>query len=88
MRDCIGIVPQDTSLFNDSLLHNVRYGRRSASMQEVERAADAAQIRSFIEGLPDRWDTQVGERGLRLSGGEKQRIAIARCLVSYFAFLV
>ena len=59
VRDCIGIVPQDTSLFNDTLLHNVRYGRRSATMEEVEAAAEAAQIRDFIEALPEKWDTQV-----------------------------
>ncbi|CAE7656930.1 ABCB6, partial [Symbiodinium microadriaticum] len=78
---CVGIVPQDTSLFNDTLLHNIRYGRRSATLEEVEAAAEAAQIKEFIEALPDKWNTQVGERGLRLSGGEKQRIAIARCLL-------
>ncbi|CAE7512908.1 aclQ, partial [Symbiodinium microadriaticum] len=80
VRGCVGIVPQDTVLFNDTILHNVRYGCMNATMREVEAAAEAAQIKSFIESLPDKWDTQVGERGLKLSGGEKQRVAIARCL--------
>jgi ATP-binding cassette subfamily B protein len=68
-------------LFNDTILHNLKYGRMDATMEEVEAAAEAAQIRSFIESLPDRWQTKVGERGLKLSGGEKQRVAIARCLL-------
>jgi ABC-type transport system involved in Fe-S cluster assembly fused permease/ATPase subunit len=81
IRGCIGIVPQDTVLFNDTVLHNIRYGRYDATMEEVEAAADAAQIRTFIESLPEKWETKVGERGLKLSGGEKQRVAIARCLL-------
>jgi ABC-type transport system involved in Fe-S cluster assembly fused permease/ATPase subunit len=59
VRNCLGIVPQDTSLFNDTLLHNVRYGRRNATREDVEAAAEAAQIASFIETLPDKWETQV-----------------------------
>ncbi len=81
VRAAVGIVPQDTVLFNDTILYNIRYGRRDATMSEIIAAAEAAQIRPFIESLPDKWDTMVGERGLKLSGGEKQRIAIARCLV-------
>eukprot|EP01038_Epipyxis_sp_PR26KG_P012400 gene12400-16632_t len=81
VRNAVGIVPQDTVLFNDTILHNIRYGRLSASFQEVVQAAEAAQIRSFIESLPEKWETVVGERGLKLSGGEKQRVAIARCLL-------
>ena len=81
VRQCIGIVPQDTVLFNDSILHNLKYGRMDATMEEVEAAAEAAQIKTFIESLPDKWETMVGERGLKLSGGEKQRVAIARCLL-------
>lgn len=77
----IGIVPQDTILFNDTILHNIQYGKRDANFQEVEKAAEAAQIKVFIESLPEGWNTIVGERGLKLSGGEKQRIAIARCLL-------
>ena len=74
-------MPQDTVLFNDTILYNIQYGNRKASFQEVEKAAEAAQIKSFIESLPDGWNSMVGERGLKLSGGEKQRIAIARCLL-------
>lgn len=87
IRNSIGIVPQDTVLFNDTILHNVRYGRPSATMQEVEEAAEAAQILTFIQNLPEKWETSVGERGLKLSGGEKQRVAIARCLVSAVTLL-
>lgn len=81
VRNAIGIVPQDCVLFNDTIFYNVQYGRQSASREEVLAAADAAQIKDFVEGLPDGWDTMVGERGLKLSGGEKQRVAIARCLL-------
>ncbi|CAM9852535.1 unnamed protein product [Chrysoparadoxa australica] len=81
VRQNIGVVPQDTVLFNDTILHNVQYGRLDASMEEVRNACRAAQILDFIEGLKDGWETQVGERGLKLSGGEKQRVAIARCLL-------
>jgi ATP-binding cassette subfamily B protein len=81
LRSAIGIVPQDTVLFNDSVLYNIRYGRTEASDAEVYEAARAAHIHDFIESLPKKYDTQVGERGLKLSGGEKQRVAIARALL-------
>lgn len=81
VRHAIGIVPQDTVLFNDSIRYNIRYGRPDATDAEVEEAARLAQIHDFIESLPDGYDSQVGERGLKLSGGEKQRVAIARTLL-------
>jgi ATP-binding cassette subfamily B protein len=81
LRRAIGIVPQDTVLFNDSLWYNLAYGRPGATRAEVERAAEMAHIRAFIESLPDGWETRVGERGLKLSGGEKQRVAIARAML-------
>ncbi|WP_303786402.1 ABC transporter ATP-binding protein/permease [Azovibrio restrictus] len=81
LRAAIGIVPQDTVLFNDSLYYNVAYGRPDASRAEVEAAARAAQLDALIARLPEGWNTQVGERGLKLSGGEKQRVAIARALL-------
>ncbi|HEX9398444.1 MAG TPA: ABC transporter ATP-binding protein/permease [Burkholderiales bacterium] len=81
LRAAIGIVPQDTVLFNDSILYNIRYGRPEASDAEVFEAARAAHIHDFIESLPARYQSQVGERGLKLSGGEKQRVAIARALL-------
>src|SRR5216117_2389054 len=81
LRAAIGIVPQDTVLFNDSILYNIRYGRPKASDAEVIEAARAAHIHDFIESLPRRYETMVGERGLKLSGGEKQRVAIARALL-------
>eukprot|EP00903_Cladosiphon_okamuranus_P012069 g11330.t1 len=81
VRRAIGVVPQDTVMFNDTVLHNVRYGRMDATMQEVEEAAENAQIKRFIEQQPEGWSSRVGERGLKLSGGEKQRVAIARCLL-------
>ena len=81
VRQSIGIVPQDTVLFNDTILHNISYGRIGATFEEVLAAAEAAQIRKFVESLPEQWNTVVGERGLKLSGGEKQRVAIARCLL-------
>jgi ATP-binding cassette subfamily B protein len=81
LRSAIGIVPQDTVLFNDTLAYNIQYGRPSASFAEVQEAARAAHLAEFIERLPDGYDTRVGERGLKLSGGEKQRVAIARALL-------
>lgn len=81
LRSAIGMVPQDTVLFNDSIAYNVRYGRMDASDEEVKQAAERAQIGDFIARLPQGYDTQVGERGLKLSGGEKQRVAIARTLL-------
>ncbi len=81
LRRAIGIVPQDTVLFNDSIYFNIAYGRVDASREEVEEAARLAQIKTFVESLPDGWDTLVGERGLKLSGGEKQRVAIARAIL-------
>jgi len=81
LRALIGIVPQDTVLFNDSIYYNILYGRPSASADEVYQAARAAQIHDFIESLPDGYQAQVGERGLKLSGGEKQRVAIARAIL-------
>ena len=81
LRAAIGIVPQDTVLFNDTILYNIRYGRPEASDEEVFEAARAAHIHDFISSLPNRYQTQVGERGLKLSGGEKQRVAIARALL-------
>jgi ATP-binding cassette subfamily B protein len=81
VRAAIGIVPQDTVLFNDSILYNIRYGRPDASDAEVVEAARAAHIHDFIETLPAGYATAVGERGLKLSGGEKQRVAIARALL-------
>ncbi|HEY8906130.1 MAG TPA: ATP-binding cassette domain-containing protein, partial [Rhodoferax sp.] len=77
----IGIVPQDTVLFNDTVEYNIAYGRPGASREEVEAAARAAHIHSFITATPLGYHTMVGERGLKLSGGEKQRVAIARTLL-------
>jgi len=81
LRAVIGMVPQDTVLFNDTIAYNIRYGRPSASEAEVVAAADIAQIGAFIKSLPDGYDAMVGERGLKLSGGEKQRVAIARTVL-------
>ena len=81
LRAAIGVVPQDTVLFNDSILYNIRYGRPEATDDEVEAAAKLAQIDAFIRMLPDGYGTMVGERGLKLSGGEKQRVAIARTIL-------
>jgi len=75
------MVPQDTVLFNDTIAYNIGYGRYGASREEVEDAAERAQIATFIATLPKGYDTEVGERGLKLSGGEKQRVAIARTLL-------
>ena len=81
LRRAIGIVPQDTVLFNDSVAYNIAYGRPDASVQEVQQAARAAHIHGFIAAQPKGYETTVGERGLKLSGGEKQRVAIARTLL-------
>lgn len=81
LRAAIGMVPQDTVLFNDTIEYNIRYGRPDATEAEVRKAADQAQISKFIESLPNGFETQVGERGLKLSGGEKQRVAIARTIL-------
>ena len=81
LHQAIGVVPQDTVLFNDTILYNIAYGRAGASRAEIEAAAKAAKIHDFIIGLPQGYDTTVGERGLKLSGGEKQRVGIARTLL-------
>jgi len=81
LRSAIGMVPQDTVLFNDTIAYNIRYGRPEAAEAEVERAAEMAQVGDFIRSLPDGFETMVGERGLKLSGGEKQRVAIARTIL-------
>lgn len=81
LRAAIGIVPQDSVLFNDTVGYNIAYGREGASAEEVERAARDAAILPFVQSLPEGFDTEVGERGLKLSGGEKQRVAIARTLL-------
>ncbi|MEM9269062.1 MAG: ATP-binding cassette domain-containing protein, partial [Pseudomonadota bacterium] len=81
LREAIGVVPQDTVLFNDTIYYNIAYGRPSAGEEDVIAAAKAAQIHDFIAALPEGYETQVGERGLKLSGGEKQRVGIARTLL-------
>jgi ATP-binding cassette subfamily B protein len=88
LRAAIGVVPQDTVLFNDSIYYNIAYGRPDATREEVIEAARAAHILHFIESLPQGWETVVGERGLKLSGGEKQRVAIARTLLKNPAILI
>jgi ATP-binding cassette subfamily B protein len=81
VRQAIGVVPQDTVLFNDTIRYNLQYGRPDATEADIEAAAQLAQIDTFIKTLPDGYDTMVGERGLKLSGGEKQRVAIARTIL-------
>ncbi len=81
LRATIGVVPQDTVLFNDTIRYNIAYGRPGATQAEIERAARLAQVHDFVLRLPDGYDTRVGERGLKLSGGEKQRVAIARTIL-------
>jgi len=88
LRAAIGMVPQDTVLFNDTIAYNIRYGRDGAGRAEIEGAAENAQIDRFIRSLPQGYDAQVGERGLKLSGGEKQRVAIARTMLKAPPILV
>ena len=88
LRAAIGIVPQDSVLFNDSIYYNIAYGRPDAPKEEVLEAAMSAHIHDFIESLPDKYETMVGERGLKLSGGEKQRVAIARAVLKKPAILI
>ncbi|KAF0224945.1 MAG: ATP-binding cassette subfamily B [Rhodospirillaceae bacterium] len=88
LRAAIGIVPQDTVLFNDTIRYNIAYGRPGASQDEIEQAARLARIHDFVTSLPEGYDTRVGERGLKLSGGEKQRVAIARTILKAPAILL
>jgi ATP-binding cassette subfamily B protein len=88
LRAALGIVPQDTVLFNDTVYYNIAYGRPEATREEVIAAAKAAHIHDFVEQLPDGYDAKVGERGLKLSGGEKQRVAIARTILKQPAVLI
>ena len=88
LRQAIGVVPQDSVLFNDTLIENVRYGRPDASDEDVKRAIQMAHLQEFVDSLPKAYETQVGERGLKLSGGEKQRVAIARTILKQPAILV
>ena len=88
LREVVGIVPQDTVLFNDSIGYNIAYGKPTATQSEIELAAKSAQIHDFISRLPDGYQSAVGERGLKLSGGEKQRVAIARTLLKHPALLI
>jgi len=88
LRRAIGIVPQDTVLFNESIFYNIQYGNLNATEAEVKQAAKMAHIDKFIESLPDGWDSIVGERGLKLSGGEKQRVAIARTILKNPSILI
>ncbi|VAW87448.1 Efflux ABC transporter, permease/ATP-binding protein mlr7818, partial [hydrothermal vent metagenome] len=81
LRESIGIVPQDTVLFNDTIYYNIAYAKPDAAKEEIERAAEMAHLKGFIESLPEGYETMVGERGLKVSGGEKQRIAIARAIL-------
>ena len=88
VRACLGIVPQDTVLFNDTIRYNIAYGRPGATDAEIEDAARRAHVLEFIQRLPDKWESMVGERGLKLSGGEKQRVAIARTLLKNPAIMI
>lgn len=88
LREMIGVVPQSTSLFNDTIKSNILYGKRDATDEEIDQVANSAQLINFIRSLPDGWETMVGDRGLKLSGGEKQRTAIARCLLKDPPFVV
>jgi len=82
----IGVVPQAATLFNDTFGSNIAYGKPDAPEEEVAAAAEAAQLTNFVESLPKKWDTLVGDRGLKLSGGELQRCAIARCILKKYVF--
>ncbi|MDX2275402.1 MAG: ABC transporter ATP-binding protein/permease [Hyphomonadaceae bacterium] len=88
LRNALGLVPQDVVLFNDTIRYNIAYGRPEASQAELEEAAQRAQLLHFIESLPQGWDTRVGERGLKLSGGEKQRVGIARVVLKNPCILI
>jgi len=88
LRNALGLVPQDVVLFNDTLRYNIAYGRPDATQQELDEAARRAQLLHFIENLPQGWDTRVGERGLKLSGGEKQRVGIARVVLKEPTILI
>jgi len=88
LREAIGIVPQDTVLFNDTIYYNIAYAKPDAAKEEIERAAEMAHLKGFIESLPEGYETIVGERGLKVSGGEKQRIAIARAILKNPRILV
>lgn len=88
LREMIGVVPQSTSMFNDTIKANVMYGKRDATDEDLDNVANSAQLINFIRSLPDGWETMVGDRGLKLSGGEKQRTAIARCLLKNPPFVL
>lgn len=88
LRGAIGVVPQAASMFNDTIRYNLKYGNREANQNEIEKAASDAQILNFITSLDDGWEALVGDRGLKLSGGEKQRVAIARCLLKNPPFVI
>jgi ABC-type transport system involved in Fe-S cluster assembly fused permease/ATPase subunit len=88
LRSALGLVPQDVVLFNDTIRYNITYGKPEATQRELEEAARRAQLLHFIESLPQGWDTRVGERGLKLSGGEKQRVGIARVVLKDPAILI
>lgn len=81
LRKAIGVVPQDTPLFNNTIEHNIRYGNMDASTEEVKTAAKRARVHDIVEGLPDGYQTMVGERGMMISGGEKQRLAVSRLIL-------
>jgi ATP-binding cassette subfamily B protein len=88
LRACIGVVPQDTVLFNETIYYNIAYGKPDATPAEIEHAARTAHVHDFIMAMPDGYQTLVGERGLKLSGGEKQRVAIARTVIKDPAILL